>query len=433
MLKFIKVRKKYLSGVFWLFADKGIKFLAELLVGFYIARYLGSEQFGALNFAISFVLLFHGISTLGLNEVLVRELVQNNQFNSTIISTAFLMRIVASLCLILVIQFFTRIFASDTYLLISIISISLFFRSFEVLIPYFQSMVKSEWVAFAQIAVTCVGTILKIIAIGANADLIWFSMIYLFEWIILSSGLLFIYLQTKNWSWQYDKKWLYKLLSSSWYLIISAAAVNVYMRIDQVMIKQMIGDSANGYYAAAVRLSEIWYIIPSILCAVFFPAIINAKKISADKYESQLLIINAFLFWLAFGVSLMITPFSDSLVNWLYGAEYQTAGEILKVHIWTSIFVFMGVSSGYWLIVEGHERFSLFRTISGLALNIVLNIMLIPIYGAVGAAISGLCGQALASIISMLLRPATRNIIFIQFKSILYPFYQGYIYIKGRN
>ena len=427
------VRRNYLSGAFWLFADKGIKFLAELLVGFYLARYLGSEQFGALNFAISFVILFQGISTLGLNEVLVRELVQHNPTNSAILSTAFLMRMVFSLFLILVIQFFARTLAPDAYLLISVISISLFFRSFEIITPYFQSIVKSEWVAFAQIAVTIVGTTLKIIAIALHANLIWFSMIYSFEWIILAAGLLIIYLKRKNWTWQYDKKWSLKLLSSSWYLMLSAAAVNVYMRIDQVMIKQMIGDSSNGHYAAAVRLSEIWYIIPSILCAVFFPAIINAKQKSSAIYRSRLLSINAFLFWLALGVSLMITPFSDLLIGWLYGPEYKAAGEILKIHIWTSIFVFMGVSSGYWLIAEGYERFSLFRTIAGLVINVGLNFILIPRYGAVGAAISGLCGQAMASFISMLLRPMTRSIIFIQLQSIIYPIQQGVIIIKGRS
>jgi len=427
------LRQDYLSGAFWLFADKGLKVLAELLVGFYLARYLGSEQFGVLNFAISLVMLFQGLSTLGLDVVLVRELVENHHAHSSILSTAFLMRVVVSLFLIIVVQFVCHALAPDAYALISIISLSLFFRSFEIITSYFQSIVKSEWVAFAQIVVTVVGTTLKIIAVALNANLIWFSMIYSFEWMILAGGLLIIYLNKQNATLHYDKRWSFKLLRSSWYLMLSAIAVNLYMRIDQVMIRQIIGDAPNGHYAAAVRLSEIWYVIPGILCAVLFPAIINAKQNSAEIYKSRLLSLNAFLFWLALGVSLTITPFSDVLVGWLYGSEYIAAGEILRVHIWSSIFVFMGVSSGYWLVAEGHERISLYRTISGLVVNMGLNLFLIPRYGAVGAAISGLCGQAMASALSMVTVRATRSIIFIQLQSIIYPIQQGVVLLKGKN
>ena len=411
----------YVLGAFWLFADKGIKFLAELLVGFYLARYLGAEQFGLLNFAISYVILFQGISTLGLNEILVSELMHHPHQQTPILSTAILMRLVASLIIILIIQLVAIPLDFDVRALILIISLSLLFRSFEVFTPYFQSIVRGEWVAYIQIGVTLIGSLLKILCVVFNADLIWFAWIYSTEWLILSIGLLLIYLRSKKWSWKFESTWFLTLLRRSWYLMLSATAVSMYMRLDQIMIRQIMNDTANGHYAAAVRLSEIWYIIPTILCAILFPAILNARRNDPQLYVKRLKILNGFLFWLALIVSVVVAPLSDVLIGWLYGAEYSPAAGILKYHIWSSLFVFMGVCSGYWLIAEGLEKVSLYRTLAGLIINMGLNFLMIPRYGAIGAAISGFCGQVMAAFLSMLILPITRPIIWIQLESVIFP------------
>lgn len=208
--------------------------------------------------------------------------------------------------------------------------------------------------------------------------------------------------------------------------MLSAAAVNLYMRLDQVMIRQMVDDSANGFYSAAVRLSEIWYILPTILCAILFPAILNARKKDTVLYNLRMEQLNAFLFWLALIISVIIAPFSDELIVLLYGVEYAPAGIVLKYHIWSSIFVFFGVSSGYWLIAEKFEKVSLYRTLAGLSINLGLNFLFIPAYGIVGAAVATLLVQVTASIVCMLLIKRTRPIIIIQVKSIFYPFKQLY-------
>jgi O-antigen/teichoic acid export membrane protein len=422
-----KSRLNYAAGAFWLFVEKGIKFLAELLVGFYLARHLGAEKFGLLNFAVSYVILFQGISTLGFNEILVRELMHYQNQRSAILSTALLLRFAASFFFIFCIQLFAIPFDMPSRVLVFIISLSIFFRSFEIFTPYFQSVVKAEQVAFVQIAITVIGSALKILFIRLGSDLTYFAWVYTAEWLLLGAGLYTIYRINRNdWKWTFRKNWSMRLLKNSWYLMLSAAAVNLYMRLDQVMIRQMVDDSANGFYSAAVRLSEIWYILPTILCAILFPAILNARKKDTALYNVRMEQLNAFLFWLALIISVTLAPFSDELIVLLYGAEYAPAGIVLKYHIWSSIFVFFGVSSGYWLIAEKFEKVSLYRTLAGLSINLVLNFLLIPRYGIVGAAVATLIGQITASVICMLLIKRTRGIIFIQAKSIFYPFKQLY-------
>ena len=414
--------------------DKGVKFLAELLVGFYLARYLGAEQFGLFNFAVSFVILFQGLSTLGLNEILVRELMSHHQHQGSILSTALFLRILTALILIILSQIFAISFDYHVRFIILIISISLLFRSFEVFTPFFQSIIKAEWVAFIQIIVTVIGAGAKILGVFLNADLIWFAWIYSMEWLILGFGLFVTYLRTnRHWSWTFEKAWSSKLIRSAWYLMLSAAAVNLYMRLDQVMIRQMLSDTANGHYSAAVRLSEIWYICPTILCAILFPAILNARSSDRKKYDQRLKYLNSFLFWTALALAAIVSPFSNTLIVWLYGAEYLPGGVILSYHIWTAIFVFFGVSSGYWLIAEKLEKISLYRTVAGLAINLVLNFILIPMLGTIGAAIATLAGQMMASIILMLLLQETRPIIKIQFASIILPFQLAILFLRKRS
>jgi O-antigen/teichoic acid export membrane protein len=255
-------------------------------------------------------------------------------------------------------------------------------------------------------------------------DLFWFAYIYSFEWLILGIGLYLIYGKSNKWLWRFESKWSIRLLKSSWYLLLSAVAVNFYKRVDQVMIRQMVNDSANGQYSAAVRLSEIWYIFPNILCAIFFPAILNAKKQNEQLYYQRLKFLNAFLFWLALVISVIIAPLSEPLITYLYGEEYAPAGKILSYHIWSSIFVFMGVSSGYWLVAENLEKVSLYRTLVGLVVNVLLNLILIPRQGAIGAAIATLMAQSAVAVFSMLILPSARSIIWLQAESVIFPIKQ---------
>lgn len=423
----------YARGVLWLFADKGFKFLAELLVGFYLARHLGSDQFGVLNFAISFVIMFHGLSTLGINEVLVREVVNNREDEKRIVGTALILRLAATAGIILLVQGLASTLDSTARLLIAVLSLSLLFRAFEVFTPYFQSIVKGEVVAFIQMIVTLVGAVLKVAFIVLDKNLTWFAWVYTIEWVVLAIGLIILYLRIhRNTIWQFSLQWSRRLLRSSWYLMLSAATVNLYMRLDQVMIRQMVGDSANGHYAAAVRLSELWYIVPTILCSILFPAVINAKKSDFQLYTHRLLMLNTVLVWPALAIACIVSPFSDELVILLYGQEYAASGAILSYHIWTAPFVFFGVCSGYWLVAENNEKFTLYRTAAGLVVNVVLNFLLIPRYGAIGAAVGTLISQMAVSILWMSLSSTTRPIVAIQLKSLVFPLERSMQFLRTK-
>jgi O-antigen/teichoic acid export membrane protein len=413
---------RYARNILWSFFEKFIKFLAELLIGFYIARMLGVSNFGVLNYAISFIVMFQGIASLGLSEILTRELITYGNQKSQILSTALFLRVVVAIFFVVVINLISWFEFPQVRLILFIVSLSLVFRSFESLIYYFQSIVKSEKVSRIQITRTILISLAKIYLIYRNAGVVSFAWVYSIEWFIIAIGLVMAYLKTEpGHQWKVGWKWGKRLLLNSWTLMLSAAAVNIYMRMDQVMIRQMINDTEIGYYAAAVRLTEFWYIIPMILCGTLFPALLNARKISKELYQTRLLMLNAFLFWTSFILALLISPWAYELITLLYNETYGPASIVLAIHIWSAIFTFLGVSGSYWLMAENLQHVSLLRTTIGLVVNFVLNILLIPTYGAAGAAVATLVTQVLATTASLLLLAKTRKLLAIQYRSIYYP------------
>lgn len=413
---------KYSKNVFWLLTEKAVKFLAELIVGFYIARSIGVLNFGTLNYAISLSVLFQGISTLGLSEILTRELINFKNQQGKILGTALLLRLCAAVVFILLINLITTREESDIRLIVFIISLSLLFRSFEILTFYFQSKVESQHVARVQIVCTFIISIIKIYLVHQNYGVISFAKVYSLEWFLIALGLTLAYIKNdskKKWSFRLN--WTKKLISNSWSLMLSAAAVNLYMRIDQVMIREIIGDTENGYYAAALRLTEFWYIFPMILCSTFFPALLNARKLDWNLYQKRMLALNSFLFWASIIIAIIISPFAENIILLFYDKEYAPSSLVLSIQIWSLSFSFLGISGSYWLLAENLQYFSLIRTLIGLLVNLLFNFLLIADYGAVGAAFATLITQISATTLSLLLLKKTRELLILQLRSILYP------------
>ena len=196
---------------------------------------------------------------------------------------------------------------------------------------------------------------------------------------------------------RFNKLTAVSLLKDSWPLIFSGMVIAVYMRIDQVMIKEMMNSEAVGQYAAAVRISEAWYFIPMVIASSLFPAIVNAKKQSEELYYARLQKLYDLMVWMAIAIALPMTFLSDWVVNLLYGSQYNQSGSVLMIHIWAGVFVFLGVAFSKYLTIENLTKKMFYRTFLGAILNIILNYFLIPKYGIKGAAVATLLSQFVAN------------------------------------
>lgn len=373
-------------------ADKVLRLFAGLFVGVYIARYLGPERFGLLSYAVSFVGLFTAFATLGLDNIVVRNLVQNIEDRDRLLGTAFILKLLGGILLFGAVAFAVRFTSSDSYtkLLIYIIAGGMIFESLKVIDFYFQSQVLGRFSSIAGICALCLSSILRIALAFFQASLVWFAVAQVFSIGILALMLLFFYFKQGSslFKWHFDWNVGKELLRDSWPLILSGLVIMIYMRIDQIMIKEMLDSKAVGNYAAAVRLSEAWYFIPMVVASSFFPAIINAKKKSEKLYYARLQHLYDLLVWGALAIVPPMTFLSHSIVELLYGGQYSESGSVLMIHVWTGILVSSGIVSSKYLLSNNLTKTLFYRNFLGAITNIILNYILIHKYGISGAAIA---------------------------------------------
>ncbi len=414
---------KYFKNTSWLFGEKILRMVVGLFVGIWVARYLGPEQFGLFSYAQSFVGLFTAIAALGLDSIVVRELVKDESKRDAFIGTAFWLKLMGAFSVLLILGFAVGFTSNDTdtNMLVFIIASATIFQSFNVVDMYFQSQVMSKFVVYTNIISLLLSSIVKVTLILNEAPLIAFAWVVLFDSFVLACG--FVYFYIKNnlsfLKWKFDKVVALGLLKDSWPLILSGIVISVYMKIDQVMIQEMLGSTEVGQYAAAVRLSEAWYFIPMVIASSLFPAIVNAKQVSEELYYARLQKLYDLMVWMAITIAIPTTFMGDWVVNLLYGNQYNQAGSVLMIHIWAGVFVFLGVASGKWFIVENLQKYSFYRTFAGAVLNVILNFILIPKFGINGAAIATLSSQATAAYLFDLFSTKTRKMFFLKTKSLL--------------
>jgi PST family polysaccharide transporter len=222
--------------------------------------------------------------------------------------------------------------------------------------------------------------------------------------------------------WKWSLTTAKNLLRESFPLIFSGFAILIFMKIDQIMLGQMKGNSEVGIYSAAVRISELWYFIPTTIVSSVAPAIYAAKEKSEHHYYKRIGQLLRLLTYISLAISIPMTFLSKNIVLLMFGDGFTEAGSILAVHIWASLFVFMGVATSPWFIAEGLNNVSLGKTLLGAILNVILNFLLIPSYSGLGAAIATIVSQAVAAFLSNAVDKRTHKLFKIQIQSFL-PFY----------
>ncbi|MCE5195258.1 MAG: flippase [Nitrospiraceae bacterium] len=403
----IKGRKnlqKILANTGWLFLDKVVRMGIGLFVWVWIARYLGAEQFGILSYAMAFVALFGAFSNLGMDGIVVRDIVKEPEHTNEILGSTFILRIVGGLsALVLTILVISFMRPNDTLTiwLVGIISIGFVFLSFDTIDLHFQSQVQSKYTVYAKNGAFIIVSIIKIYLILIKAPLIAFAWAALAEIAIGSLFMTAVY-RINGYhilTWKINTRIMKELIKYSWPLILSGVMIAIYMKIDQIILGDMLGNEAVGLYASAVRISEVWYFVPGTIVSSVFPFIVHAKHEGKEIYFKKILQLYKILIWIALVVAIIVTFLANDIIMVLYGAKYAGAGTVLAIHIWTAVFVFYGVGKNVFIQCENMQFFSFICTVLGASLSIILNIVLIGRYGVVGAAVAALCAQTLSAIV----------------------------------
>jgi O-antigen/teichoic acid export membrane protein len=382
--------KRYFTNMSWMFGGRIFSLLISFFIGAWVARYLGPENYGVLSYALAFVGIFGFVSSLGVDGILNRELIQTPERRDELLGTAFRLKLIGGVIAFCLSIIGVLLFKLDPIIkiLVALYSLSFILQSINVINIYFNAEVKSKNIVSAILVATIISSVLKIIVMLLGWGVIWIVIITVLDLVWQGIGFLIAYhnfgLKIKN--WKFDKELARNILKNSWPLILASAAWLVYMKIDQVMIGAMLGNYKVGVYAAAVKLVEIWYFVPGIICTALLPAIINAKKTDEIVYKKRLNNLYFLMFFISVIMAIIVTFLAKPIILILFGNGYLESVGILRIYIWSSIGIFLTYAVIQYLMSENLVKNIFWLNLLTMIINIILNLIFIPAFGIIGSA-----------------------------------------------
>lgn len=384
--------QRILKNVGWLLIEKILRIGLSVAVLSYLARYLGLGQFGLLNYATAFVALFSAFASLGLDTIVVRELSRRPEARDVLLGTTCVLKVLGGLvagmfCLAALAVI--RPEQEVLYWLVGVLALGFMFQVFDVIDLWFQSQIQSSYSVVARSSAFFLMVFVKIAMIYLGASLAAFAWAMSLELLLVSVGLIVAYRITgkRLTDWTASVEQALQLLRDSWPLILSGLFIMIYMRIDQVMLAELFGEEEVGVYSVAVRLLEVWYFIPMIVASSTYPSIVSAVNEPRIFYQRLQRLYNVMAL-LGYAAIIITTLMGSWFIVALFGQEYQTAGLMLNILIWSGLFTNLGVARSSFLMTKNWAHLHTLSVAAGCIINVALNYMLIPSYGGIGAAIA---------------------------------------------
>jgi O-antigen/teichoic acid export membrane protein len=411
----------------WLFAEKILRMGVGLPVTIWVTRYLGPELFGLLNYAIAFVTIFSSISImLSLDAIVVRTIVRNPSSREETLGSAFVLKfsggaIAFGITLAAVVLF--RPADRTTQMLVGIIAFGTLFQPFGVIDSWFQSQVQSKYAALARTAAYMINCGAKVVLILAHAPLMAFAWTAVADIVLSSLGLVIVYRIKGQYlkAWRATRAMLRDLLRDTWPLILSEIVIMIYMRADKILLGDMAGNTELGIYSAATLVAEAFYFIPTVVCSSVFPALVRSERESEELFHERLQYIYNLMALLGYAVALPVTFLAVWAMPFMFGAVYSKAGPMLVGLVWAGLFINLNTARSYYLTAVNWTRLHLVTDILCAVVNVLLNILLIPRYGGMGAVIASLVSYwFLAHGMCFIFKPLSRTGIMMT-RALVYP------------
>lgn len=385
--------QQVVGNVGWQVADNLLRMGVGLLLGIWVARYLGPGQFGLLSYALAFVALFSPLAMLGLDDIVVRNLVRDPAARQAILGTSFLLKLVGGVVSILATIVVIVLLHPDDpqeIWLVVVIAAGALFQAFTTIELWFNAQVQAKYAVLAKSAAFLLCAFGKVALILAGAPLVAFAWISLVETMLGSVGLVIAYRARGHRLREWVGRWpmAAELLKDSWPLLFSCVIIVVYLRIDQVMLGELAGSEAVGVYSVAVRLAEVWFFFSAAVYWSVLPGLVAARAASEPLFYAQLQKYYNLMALTAYAIAIPVMLLADWLVLLLFGEPYAEAGSMLAVLIWANLFIYLESARSAFFNAMNWYRIHFVTVALGAGLNVLLNLYLIPRHGGLGAAIA---------------------------------------------
>ena len=402
-------KNRVVKNASWIIGIQIVKSLLGLVISMLTARFLGPSDFGLINYAASIVAFVTPIMYLGLNGVLVQEIVNTPEKEGEILGTSVTMTFLSSLlCVIGVISFAAAVNRGEreTVIVCALYSTLLIFQSLELLNYWFQAKLLSKYASGVALFAYAVISGYKIYLLAAHKSIYWFALSNALDYMIIVIGLFIVYKRLGGGRLRFNLSTARRLWGKSRYYIVSNMMIAIFAQTDRIMLKLMINDAATGYYSAAVACAGMTGFVFTAIIDSFRPLIFDDKKTDEIRYEKDMCRLYGIIIYLSLLQSLVITLFSGLIIKILYGAAYSASINALKLIVWYTTFSYLGSVRNIWILAENKQKYLWIINLSGALANVALNYILIPITGIMGAALASLVTQIFTNvIIGFIIRP----------------------------
>lgn len=404
-------KNKVAKNAGWLVGMQLIKSIIGVVISMLTARYLGPSNFGVINYASSIVAFLAPIMQLGLNGILVQEIVSNPEKEGEILGTAITLSFFSSLFCILGVVSFVAIInfgETETILVCTLYSLLLTFQALEMIVYWFQAKLLSKYSSTISLIAYIIISVYKIFLLIAHKSIYWFAISNALDYMLIAIGLFYLYRKLGGMKLSFCFSTAESLFSKSKYYIVSNMMITIFAQTDRIMLKLMIGDEATGYYSAAVTCAGMTGFVFSAIIDSFRPLVFEQQKNSHSRYKEILVTLYSIVTYLSLAQSIAVTIFASVIIKILYGSAYMQSISILQVLTWYCTFSYLGGARDIWILAEQKQKHLLTINAIGALMNVGLNAILIPQFQAIGAAIASLLTQFFINYVFILIYKPTR-------------------------
>lgn len=404
---------KVVKNAAWIIGVRIVQSILALLISMLTARYLGPSNYGLISYASSVVAFVVPIMQLGLPSILVQEIVNKPEQEGEILGTSIVLSIISSFaCMLGVVTFANVVNAGEatTIIVCALYSLLLLAQAIEIVQYWFQAKLASKYVSITSLIAYATVSAYKIYLLVTEKSIYWFAVSNALDYTIISIALLVIYRRLSSSRLRFSTTLAKELFSKSRYYIVSNMMVTIFAQTDRIMLKLMVDDAAAGYYSAAVSCASMTSFVFAAIIDSMRPMIFESKKADNAAFERNVSRLYCAIIYLSLAQSVAMTLFSPLIVTILYGSAYQYTVGILRILVWYTTFSYMGSVRNIWILAENKQKYLWIINLSGAVTNVVLNALLIPLIGGIGAAVASLITQVFTNvIIGFVIRPISHN------------------------
>ena len=414
--------REYIYNTAWLILEKIGRTVLGLGVTLVILRVAGPALYGQLSTAIALVAILEPLANLGLSGLFEKELIVSESKRTAVLVAGIAAKAISGTCLALIllgVLWGATAISGDRLILYGICSIQLFLVSGTCLVSWFNVQTKAKLIVRRKLYSTIIGSALKVCVVFLSTSLTLLAIVFQIEGLIFLGFAISLTSRFGNIGLlreSIDLLLIKKLVSQSWPLILSGIGLTIYLKIDILLLAAYLSDKEVGIYSAVVKISEGWYFLGAAVATSLFPPVARNWKKNRECGEDMLAKITWMLVGLGAGGSVGLYVTSGLIQNRVLGGAYEGSAAIISVHAWAGIFVFLGYGLSKWLIVENRLMYSIVRHLLGAVVNVVGNLLLIPRYGAAGAAWATVFAYSFSNLGVCLLFPALRPFLLLLVK-----------------